>query len=84
MRLKQPSMPPNIEAELAQMDYEDLLNEVIESHTPTENKMVYMQLCTQLRIKPLASVYTKPKKGKEGLASMILKYRQEINAIWEE
>lgn len=84
MGLKHPSMPPNMEDQLASMDYEDLLHEFIEDHSPSDLKMVYMQLCCQLGIKPLTSFFNKPKKGREGLENMIVKNRVQIGEIWNE
>ena len=48
---KEPKMSDKLKAAFAAMDLMDQLHEVITNHTPSELKMVYMQICGYLSMK---------------------------------
>ena len=72
-------------AELLAMDLKSQLMQVIHIHTPSEMRMVYMQVCGLLSFKPLTDFFFKSsEKRNTRLKGMIWENCKLFIHVWDE
>ena len=77
-------MTDEAKEEFAALVLRTQLTEVIQGHTPSELKMVYMQICMMLSMKASPDYFKSSVKGKDGLEEMIWDNRTKLGRIWNE
>ena len=81
---KVPNMTDKAKEEFAALELRTQLTEVIRVHTPSEMKMVYMQMCMMLSMKPSTDFFKSSVKGKDGLEEMIWDNREKLDGMWKQ
>lgn len=81
---KVPNMTDKAKEEFAALELRTQLTEVIRVHTPSEMKMVYMQICMMLSIEPCPDFFKSSVKGKDGLEEMIWDNREKLDGMWKQ
>ena len=81
---KKKKLDENEKSELAAMNLKDTIWEVVHAHTPSEMKMVYVQVCGSLSLRASMDFFKSPVKGKEGLVDIIWDNRKQLNKFYNE
>ena len=77
-------MTDKAKEEFAALELRTQLTEVIRVHTPSEMKMVYMQICMMLSITPCPDFFKSSVKWKDGLEEMIWDNREKLDGMWKQ